>query len=206
MKLIFFIIVVSLAIVSAPELSLAGDFMSLTENLMVNLNVVGGKSALNEADWEPVAGQTKGGVVVDFRKETWPVRLMAGHTVSDSNGKVRDGNAATTRSYSDPEMTETLVGAKKIWDVRSNFRSYVGAGFVRVETKVRAGEDIIFNPFGNNFHFANYEKATAMGLSQMSVLTGNSENQSTWVLTWPYRRPKQNCLGLRLEWAACISV
>lgn len=101
-----------------------------------NVNFFLGQKSLDEDDWAPLEDQAEFGVLVDFKKQNWPVSIAI-----DVLGSTRTGTVVDTVPTVDIEGTtsELDVGVRKIWEVSgSSMRPYIGGGLAFVNAELQA--------------------------------------------------------------------
>jgi hypothetical protein len=101
-----------------------------------NLNVFAGQKALDEENFEPLDEQTQFGVLLDFKKENWPVSLAIDYLSSSDDIAENDPFTGLGMSI-EVSTSEFDVGLRKIFDgSESRVKPYIGGGiaFINFET------------------------------------------------------------------------
>ena len=96
-----------------------------------NVNFFLGQKSLDENEWAPVDEQGEFGVMVDFGERSWPVNIALDFLVSYDEvtefGIIFEGLT-----------TEFNGGIRKVWEVGSYFRPYIGGGLALVSAEFQA--------------------------------------------------------------------
>ena len=94
-----------------------------------NINLFLGKKLLDSDEWAPVDEQDEFGILVDFKKNHWPVSIALDLLLS----------ADETTEYGinfEGETSEFNAGVRKIWKVSgSSMRPYIGGGYSLVRAE-----------------------------------------------------------------------
>ena len=120
-KIVF--LAITFFILSVPGLAIS-DSSSDPGSWTGNINVFLGAKALDEDDWEPAESQVEGGILLDFKKNNWPVSIAIDFLASSYDtraiGTFSGGIEAKTR--------EVNLGIRKIWDQFPKMRPFIGGG------------------------------------------------------------------------------
>lgn len=124
-----------------------------------NVNVFLGQKSLDENDWAPLEHHAEGGVLVDFKKQNWPVSIAV-----DILGSVRMGTVVDTDPTVDLESytSEIDVGVRKIWKVSGSSnrpRPYVGGGIAFVHGEILATNN------ATGFTVTEYDNGTGVWIN-----------------------------------------
>lgn len=106
-----------------------------------NVNFFLGQRMLDKDDWEPLEEQTQFGLLVDFKKENWPVSIAIDYLSSNDEVTQYDTFSALNWTF-EASTTEIDVGVRKIFDGSgSQMKPYVGGGvaFIDAEVEVTNG-------------------------------------------------------------------
>ncbi len=90
-----------------------------------NVNIFLGAKAMDQDDWEPAHEHGQVGLLVDFRRQFWPVNIAVDLLFSNGEGTVGGLDVEATTA-------ELNVGVRKIWDHLSMIRPYVGGGLAMI--------------------------------------------------------------------------
>lgn len=94
-----------------------------------NINLFLGKKFLDSDVWAPVDEQDEFGILVDFKKNHWPVSIALDLLVSADEVTEYGVNF-------EGETTEFNAGVRKIWKVSdSSMRPYIGGGYSLVRAE-----------------------------------------------------------------------
>lgn len=120
------------AIVFAPVFSQAKEWTG-------NANVFLGSKALDEDDWKPADEHGEFGVLIDFRKQEWPVNIAIDILHSEGDGSAYEPLSGLFIDM-DAETTEINPGVRKIWEPGATVRPYVGGGlaFISADASLSA--------------------------------------------------------------------
>ena len=109
-----------------------------------NVNFLLGVKALESNEWAPVEDHAAFGILVDFRKQEWPVSIaidfLGSYSEKTELGVKFEGSTS-----------EINAGVRKIWEVSgTSMRPYIGGGiaFINGEFKGTAGTSISENDNG----------------------------------------------------------
>ena len=102
-----------------------------------NVNALLGAKTLDRADWEPLEDQTEIGVLLDFKKKTWPVSIAIDFLQSEANETISDPVTGLGLGI-DAETTEIDLGVRKIWDRNGKARPYIGGGLALISAELSA--------------------------------------------------------------------
>ena len=115
---LLFILVYSVSTVNAEERSWTG-----------NLNVLLGGKAVEEDDWEPVDEHGAFGMLLDFRKKTWPVSIVLD---SIHSGSEEDEGSLEIEGTT----SEFNIGVRKIWEFEDKaIRPFIGGGLALIQAE-----------------------------------------------------------------------
>lgn len=88
-----------------------------------NINLFLGKKSLDSDDWAPLDEQDEFGVLVDFKKNHWPVSIALDFLVSADDATENGVNF-------EGKTTEFNAGIRKVWKVSDSLmRPYLGGGY-----------------------------------------------------------------------------
>ncbi|NOZ67966.1 MAG: porin family protein [Deferribacteres bacterium] len=96
-----------------------------------NANLLIGVKSLDEDDWNPLDEQTEIGIGVDFKQDDWPVSGTIGYLFSSDDDNVMGVDIEGNTS-------ELYFGVRKIWELPSLVRPFVGGGLALVNAKLEA--------------------------------------------------------------------
>lgn len=102
-----------------------------------NVNALLGAKALDKEDWEPVEDHTEFGILIDFKKETWPVSIAIDLLQSEADDTMVDPLFGLVAS-GNGETTELNFGVRKIWDQNAKARPYIGGGLALISAEASA--------------------------------------------------------------------
>jgi opacity protein-like surface antigen len=105
---------------------------SHAQNWTGNINFFLGGKTLKSSDWAPVEDHGQGGILVDFKKDTWPVSIAIDLLSSYTDEVVWDGVPFKVEA----ETMEINIGVRKIWDHFSIIRPYVGGGVAYINAEL----------------------------------------------------------------------
>ena len=96
-----------------------------------NVNGFVGSKSLDSGDWKPVESQSEFGILIDFKKDSWPVSVAVDLLTSEDTGTFAGVKVKG-------ETTEFDLGVRKIWDQSAKVRPHIGGGlaFVSAEGQV----------------------------------------------------------------------
>lgn len=128
MKKIIIVIALALTYTSAN----AGEWTG-------NVNFFLGQKTLDKDDWEPVDEQPEFGVLVDFKKQDWPVSIAIDILGSSGDETLNDPDLGNL-SF-EAKTSELNLGVRKIWNTaNSSIRPYVGGGvaFINADAELKS--------------------------------------------------------------------
>lgn len=96
-----------------------------------NINALLGAKMLDEDDWEPTEDQAEVGILVDFKKDTWPVSIAIDYLQSEEDATMLGVGLHG-------ETTELNFGVRKIWDQNARARPYIGGGVALISADASA--------------------------------------------------------------------
>jgi opacity protein-like surface antigen len=99
-----------------------------------NVNALLGRKTLEAEDWKPVDKHVELGMLLDFKRDTWPVSVAIDFSWSD-DGALED-NPFTGPADADGETTEVNLGVRKIWDHYARARPYIGGGVALISADI----------------------------------------------------------------------
>jgi hypothetical protein len=102
-----------------------------------NANALLGRKTLDEEDWAPLDEHVGIGVLLDFKKQTWPVAIAIDLHWSD-DGEFERNPITGQRASADAETAEVDLGLRKTWDHYLRARPYVGGGVAFISADVFA--------------------------------------------------------------------
>jgi opacity protein-like surface antigen len=103
-----------------------------------NLNVFLGQKALDEEDFEPLDEQTQFGLLLDFKKENWPVSFAIDYLSSSDDITENDPFTGLGMAI-EVSTTELDVGLRKIFDgSESRLKPYIGGGIALIDVEIEA--------------------------------------------------------------------
>jgi hypothetical protein len=102
-----------------------------------NVNVFLGAKSLDSDDWAPADDHGEVGLLVDFKKDTWPVSMAIDLLNSSSEDTDIDPFTGIAFDF-EAETTELNVGVRKIWDQSTYIRPYLGGGLAVIKAEVKA--------------------------------------------------------------------
>ncbi|MCP5070599.1 MAG: outer membrane beta-barrel protein [bacterium] len=103
-----------------------------------NANALLGRKTLDEEGWAPLDEHVGIGVLLDFKKQTWPVAVAIDLLWSD-DGEFERNPFTGQHASADAETAEVGLGLRKTWDHYLRARPYVGGGvaFISADVFVR---------------------------------------------------------------------
>ena len=111
---------------------------SLAQDWTGNVNLsLGGEKSLDEDDWAPIEDQDEMGILVDFKKNSWPLSLAMDFLQSEDSKLALDPLSGLLFSLSG-KTREVNLGVRKIWEDTSSARFYVGGGIAHISMEVGA--------------------------------------------------------------------
>ena len=100
-----------------------------------NLNVFLGQKALDKDNFEPLDEQTQFGVLLDFKKENWPVSFAIDYLSSSDDVTENDPFTGLGMAI-ELSTTELDVGLRKIFDGSdSRLKPYIGGGIALIDVE-----------------------------------------------------------------------
>lgn len=123
-------------------LGLALAFLSLfpvvsqAQNWTGNLNFFIGAKVLDEDDWSPIEEQTEFGILLDFKKDHWPVSIAIDVLHSWDDAFVHDPFTGSSFKF-EGNTTEINLGLRKIWDHFPIIRPYIGGGLAIINAEAK---------------------------------------------------------------------
>lgn len=102
-----------------------------------NVNAFLGSKTLDEDDWKPLEDHTEVGVLVDFKRATWPVSIAIDFLRSEADDAIFDPLTGLTVNMA-AETTELDFGLRKIWDQNAKATPYIGGGLALISAEVSA--------------------------------------------------------------------
>jgi hypothetical protein len=94
------------------------------------VNLAVGSKSLGRNDWSPVDDQSSFGVLIDLRREDWPLGLALDvFRTSDDSRRVEG------------ETTEIGLGMRKVWHGLLGWHPYVGGGLALIRDRLEIGSD-----------------------------------------------------------------
>lgn len=95
----------------------------LAEGLNNNVRLFTGEKQLDKDDWQSMESQGEFGLLMDFKKQEWPISIALDLFVSASDSYADD--LINERGYT----SEIHLGARKIWDLQAvDIHPYIGGG------------------------------------------------------------------------------
>jgi len=113
-------------------------------NASGNINAFLGVKFLEKNDWEPVETQGEGGVLIDFKAESWPISIALDFLGSISSNEIATFDIPGTGPVPGDWVGTTSefdAGIRKYWSNQSNMRPYLGGGlaFISALLEGKAG-------------------------------------------------------------------
>lgn len=102
-----------------------------------NVQVLAGTKALDKEDWGPLEDQEEFGILVDFKKEGWPVSVAIDILRSEESSTVVEPLSGLAVDATG-ETTEVDLGVRKIWDRNGKARPYIGGGLALISADLSA--------------------------------------------------------------------
>jgi opacity protein-like surface antigen len=102
-----------------------------------NVNVFLGAKNLDSDDWAPADDHGEVGLLVDFKRDTWPVSVAIDLLNSSGDDTAFDPFTGVAFDF-EAETTELNVGVRKIWDQSAYIRPYVGGGLAVIKAEAKA--------------------------------------------------------------------
>ena len=100
-----------------------------------NISGVLGQKSLDDKDWGKLDSQGSVGMILDFKKKSWPVSIAVDVIIAGT--EERQGDVKTEGG-----TLETDIGVRKIFDISgSSFRPYIGGGVALIAADVRNRKD-----------------------------------------------------------------
>lgn len=124
------IFVIACFLFSIPNLAICNESTG-------NINFFLGAKQLDEDDWEPVDEHDEVGILLDFRKKSWPVSLAIGYLSSSdeqTEALYYPGIGIYDTDFKG-ETTELSFGIQKIWDGSPSLRPYIGGGIALISAE-----------------------------------------------------------------------
>ncbi len=100
-----------------------------------NISGVLGQKSLDDKDWGKLDSQGSVGMILDFKKKSWPVSIAVDVIIAGT--EERQGDVKTEGG-----TLETDIGVRKIFEISgSSFRPYIGGGVALIAADVRNRKD-----------------------------------------------------------------
>ena len=100
-----------------------------------NISGLLGQKSLDDKDWGELDSQGSLGMILDFKKQSWPVSIAV--DVIIAGNEERQGDVKTQGG-----TLETDIGVRKIFEISgSSFRPYIGGGVALIGANVRNRTD-----------------------------------------------------------------
>ena len=130
---------ISAAVASAlllTTLSMAhADDATGSDNFTGNISGNIGQKSLDDKDWGELDGQGSLGMILDFKKKSWPVSIAVDVIISGTEEK--DGDIETNGG-----TFETDIGVRKIFELsNSSIKPYIGGGIAIIGAGTQTIDD-----------------------------------------------------------------
>jgi opacity protein-like surface antigen len=135
-----------------------------TEEFSGNINIFAGQKSLNSDDWSDelldISKQNEIGIMIDFKQKDWPISIAIDYRFSKADdsgsGSFVDPFAGNVTASEDVkgETSELNLGVRKIFDLPSPIRPFIGGGisFVTAKQSVdQSGSSSVFGSFSDSF-------------------------------------------------------
>ncbi len=100
-----------------------------------NISGVLGQKSLDDKDWGKLDSQGSVGMILDFKKKSWPVSIAVDVIIAGT--EERQGDVKTEGG-----TLETDIGVRKIFEISgSSFKPYIGGGVALIAADVRNRKD-----------------------------------------------------------------
>lgn len=120
--------------------------LAQTGEISGNINIFAGQKSLNNDDWSDeivdISKQNEIGIKIDFKQKDWPVSIAIDYMYSKSD----DSSSATivdpvfgtvsVSEHAKGETSEMNLGVRKIFDLPSPIKPFIGGGLSIVNAKL----------------------------------------------------------------------
>lgn len=103
-----------------------------------NINFLLGSKSLDEDDWEPVEDHGAFGLLIDFKKKTWPISIAI-----DNIGSAAEEDEGSNEING--STSELDIGIRKIWEPAGRkIRPFVGGGLALISAELSSKDTNTF--------------------------------------------------------------